>query len=154
MVLEYQSLFLTREINFHLYKMFFRHRLEKQDYRRRLSFCQWIVNKFAEADFSAKMIIEDEAAFEFNGRVYSRNLYAYARKGDVHHFAYDVPHSWEKVTVLGAVRGNGYIIGPYFSDKNVNLQRYLNIIDEQVLPDLNDLYEFNFLNEARFNQEI
>ena len=42
-----------------------------------------------------------------------------------------------KVTALGVMCGTGIWLEPYFSDKNVNEENYLEILNNLILPQLN-----------------
>ena len=86
-------------------------------------------------DGSLRSLIGDEAAFKLNGEVNTWNVRRYAEHG----FTYDVPNSRENVTVwVGLVDNN--VIGPYFHDANVNGKNYLDMINNQVVPELHRLY--------------
>ena len=142
------------DLNFHPYKMIMRHKLEDFDYHRRTIFCQWLLNKFTENGFSDKIIIGDEAAFQMNAKVNNRYIFSYAEKGHPPDYSYDIPTSREKLTVWAALCGNGNLLGPYFLDGNVNGQSYLDMINQEILPDLNANYNFDIFNDIRFGNEI
>ena len=91
-----------------------RHVLQNGDYVRRLAFCRWFVAQ--QPNFSRRILIGDEAAFKLDGEV-----------------------NRENVTVwIGLVDNN--VIGPYFYDANVNGPNYLDMINNQVVPELHRLY--------------
>lgn len=142
------------DLNYHPYRMVIRHKIEDFDYHRRRVFCQWFYDRFQEENFAQKIVIGDEATFSMNGRVNTHNLVRYAPKGQPPDFHYDVPHTREKVTVWAALCGNGHILGPHFFDGNVNGERYLNMIDELVIPELNEIFNFNLFVVNRFEQEV
>ena len=142
------------DLNWHPYQMFIRHQLENNDFERRINFCQWLLNKFNEPDFLNKIVIGDEAAFSLNGKVNSHNVVMYAPKGQPPNFTYDVNSSREKVTVWAGICGNGRIIGPFFFDENINGNVYVNMLNEQVVPELNEMFHFNIMGDNRYEQNI
>lgn len=143
-----------QDLNFYPYKMFIRHKLEDFDYHRRTIFCQWLLNKFTENGFREKIIIGDEAAFQMNANVSNRYVHSYAEKGHPPDYSYDRSNSREKLTVWAALCGNGDLLGPYFLNGNVNGQRYLDMINQNVLPDMNLIYNFDIFNDIRFGNEV
>ena len=146
---------ITKEdLNFHPYKISVRHTLENGDHERRINFCQWLLLKFQDANFMRKIVIGDEAAFCVNGDGNFHNAVRYATKGEPPDFHYDVPNSRQKVSVWAAVCGNGRILGPYFFDHNINGVSYVNMINEQVVPEMNEIYDFNLFGDVHFQQNV
>ena len=83
---------ITRlDLNYHPYKICVRHELQPRDNGRRMNYSRWILAKFDEADFLAKVVIGDEAGFSMNGAVNTHNVRSYAPKGAPPDFTYDLP---------------------------------------------------------------
>ena len=80
-----------------------------------------------------------------NANVSSHYVHSYAEKPSPPDLSYDRPDSQEKLIVWAAVCGNGNLLGSYFLDRNLNGQTYLNMIEQQVLPDMNIHYNFCLL---------
>ena len=54
-------------------------------------------------------------------------------------FSYEKKNSRQKVTVWVGLVGNGTLLGPYFLDQKVNGECYLNMINDQVVPTLDQM---------------
>jgi len=142
------------DLNWHPYRMRVRHQLNENDRLRRMHYSQWIIQKFQDATFLGKIVVGDEAGFAMNGRVNTHNVIQYAPKGQPPNFHFDVSASRDKVTVWAALSGNGHIIGPFFFDENVNGESYLNMLNEEVIPEMNILYDFDAWGDVRFQQNV
>ena len=55
---------------------------------------------------------------------------------------------------MGSPSGNGHIIAPFFFDENVNGESYLNMLNEEVIPEMNILYDFDAWGDVRFQQNV
>lgn len=130
-------------LHFHPYRMERRHSLQANDLPRRTAFCQWLTSR--PAHFIRDILIGDEANFPMNGRVNTSTVRHYSpRDQPPVDFTYDLPSSREKLTVWAGIIGDGTLIGPIFINGNVNAQRYLQLIDGTVVPQV--------LAHARYHQ--
>jgi hypothetical protein len=112
-----------------------RHALEPGDFPRRMAYCQWLVN--TQPRFLSDVLIGDEAIFPLNAKVNTHNVRAYAPRGNPpQDFVYDRPNRREKLVVWIGLMGNGRIIGPVIMQENMNGQRYLDMINDIVVPQL------------------
>ena len=115
------------------------HQLLPGDFQRQIDFCTWFLER-PEA-FWRFLAIWDEAAFQMNGTVTTRNVRCYAPK---HHpplaHAYYKSMSREKHSVWIGFCGNGKLIGLFFFESNVNSEAYLQILNDQIFPDLAERY--------------
>ena len=134
------------DLKWHPYRMKRRHQLKPGDYARRLNFARWLINKVRNPNFLAQLFIGDEAGFAMNGKVSSQNVRKYAPKGDVPEFTYDVNESRAKLMVWIGLIGNGTLIGPFFFEGNVTGAKYLQLLNEKVLPELFNLFPNQFDN--------
>ena len=127
---------ITRlDLQWHPYIMERRHSLRPEDLQRRMTYCQWLVN--TQPRFLSDVLIGDEATFPMNAKVNSRNVRKYAPKGQPpENFNYDLPESREKLVVWVGLMGNGTIIGPVIMEENMTGQRYLDMINDVVVPEL------------------
>lgn len=134
---------ITRlDLKMHPYRMHVRHQLLPQDYARRLQFAQWLINRFNQnEEFLRNFIIGDEAGFAMNGRVNSHNVREYAPAGEPPEFNFDVNMSREKLTVWIGLCGNGQLIGPFFFDRNIDGLEYLRMINNNVVPQLQQHFQ-------------
>lgn len=127
------------DLNFHPYVMIMRHRLLPADLPRRVQFCQWLIAR--PQRFMGELIISDEASFPVNGGVNTHNVRHYASRGHPPDFNYDIPLDKSKITVWVGLKGNDTIIGPFIFYNNVNGQGYLDMINNEVVPALQALYQ-------------
>ena len=133
---------ITRlDLRFHPYRIHKRHSLKQADYQRRLRFAHWFVNSCRNNRFLANIVVGDEAAFGMDGKVSSQNVRMYALKGEPPQAAnYDVNFNRQKVHLWAGICGNGTLLGPYFFDRNVNGQTYLDMLNANVFPQLQGNY--------------
>ena len=144
---------LTRfDLNLYPYRMRRRHQLKDTDLPRRIRFGEWLLNQFRDPNFLNKIVIGDEAIFTMNGSVNTHNIIEYAPRGEPPNFTYDIPSSREKVTVWAGLCGNGSILGPFFFDANVNGLTYLNLINDEIVPQMMQIYDFNLFGDELFEQ--
>ena len=82
----------------------------------------------------------DEAGFSLNGEVNSHNIHHYAERHHPPNIAFERSMSREKVTVWIGISGNGHLFGPFFFNGNVNRQRYLDMLNDFVVPELKQVF--------------
>ncbi|XP_072017459.1 uncharacterized protein [Amphiura filiformis] len=76
-----------------------------------------------------------------NGQVSTFNVRCYTdRNNPPRDINYDRPNDQRKVTVWIGLMGNNTIYGPVFFDQTVNGQRYLDMINDDVIPQLNQRF--------------
>ena len=134
---------ITRlDLNLHPYTIHVRHQLQPNDYPRRLALSRWFLDKcHRDAQFLANLIIGDEAGFCLNGEVNTHNVHQYAERNHPPEFVYDRSMSMQKVTVWIGLSGSGHLFGPHFFDGNVNAQRYLDMLNDFVVPQLDQVFQ-------------
>ena len=128
------------DLNWHPYTINIRHELFPQDPARRLAFCTWLMER--NAHFWPNLVIGDEASFQMNACVSSRNVLEYAPRGyPPMNNNYRLPDSRQKWTVWVGLCGNGEVVGPLFFPGNVNGEAYLDMLNNNVVPILSQHYE-------------
>ena len=142
------------DLNYHPYRICVRHELKAPDYGRRMNYSRWLLEMFGEVNFIEKVVISDDAAFCMNGAVNTHNTRSYAPRGQHPNFTYDMPSSREKVTVWAGLCGNSSILGPFFFYESVNGERYLNMINESVVPDMDMIFNQNIFADVRYEREV
>ena len=135
-------------MNYHPYVVKRRHELKETDLARRINFSNWLIQKFMEDGFLGKIVIGDEAAFALNGHVASRNVRMYAEKGNPPEFNFYVPCSPEKTIVWAAVCGQ--ILGPFFIEENLNADAYLQLLDNDVVPEMRIMFDYDLFGDVCF----
>ena len=89
--------------------------------------------------------IGDEACFSIAGTVNTYNFRMYAPKCDKPDFTFQRNNSRQKSTIWSGMCGNGILLAPYFFERNVDGGNYLEILNELILPQLNE----NFHNQLK-----
>ena len=118
------------------------HELLPRDFQRRLNFARWLTERCRRNEnFFRNLVDGDEATFRINGQVNSRNIRAYTPAGNPPAFNYDVSCSRQKWTVWLGLCGNGKVIGPFFFERSVSGINYLQMINNDVLPQLLQHFE-------------
>ena len=101
-------------------------------------FCNCLMERCNNNRFLHNLVIDDEATFCLNGKMY-------ASKGEPPSFNYDVHCSRQKVSAVWAgICGNGTLVGLYFFQNNVNGRNYLEMLENFVFPVL--VRNFNIQN--------
>ena len=116
------------------------HELKPGDFNQRVHFCEWLLEKCRDLRFLANCIIGDEAAFIMNGEVNSQNVRQYAPRGEGPDVNYDLND------IRARICGNGSLLRPCFLEGNVNRARYLQMLNEDVFPELVHIFADQFLN--------
>ena len=137
---------ITRQdLAFHPYRMERRQRLLDADSPRRLQYSQWLTGQ--QNRFRRDILVGDEATFPMNGRVSTHLVRHYApRNNPSQNFTYDVNNSREKLLVWAGIIGDGTLIWPVFIDGNLNADRYLHLINDEVIPVI--------LQHGRYHQNL
>lgn len=107
--------------------------LSPTDYERRLTYCQWALERCAENPrFTGNVIWSDESLFSRNGMWNRRICHHWAEKGHNPHATRPLAHQirWS-VNVWAGIRGND-IIGPVFIPGTLNRARYLALLNDTV----------------------
>ena len=111
-----------------------RHQLLEAATPRGLRYSQSLLDRGPR--FVENLIIGDEASSFMNGKVNNHNVRQYAPIHNPPPFHYDVNISREKVSVRIGPCGNGSLIGPFFFNGNLDGERYLQLINEDIVPEL------------------
>ena len=128
-----------KEIRWRPYRIQKRHALQRGDHQRRLNYCNWLVNRHHR--FTVDIIIGDEACFHMNGQVNIWNTRKYGQdRNAAHDFVHDISNDMRKVNVWVGLAGDNTILGPIFLDGNITGQVYLDMINQQVVPQLHQRY--------------
>ena len=132
---------ITRDVNMRPYRVQLRQKLQRGDLARRLEYSQWFNQQALRHRFLTNILVLDEAAFHMNGKVNTWNTRMYApQRHPPADFTFDVSTDRRKVTVLAVMCGDNHLIGPIFIVGNLNGQAYLDIINNQVVPQLRAWY--------------
>lgn len=130
---------LLRIEKWHPFKVNLVQELSDDDPDRRMEFCQTLMEMCNGNPFLVKNIIfSDESTFKLNGEVNKQNCRYWAKENPrwmrEHHTQYP-----QKINVWAGIVRNK-ILGPYFFDGNVNGQKYLQCLQEFLIPNLVNLF--------------
>lgn len=131
-----QKIFKQNKI--HPFKPKFIHTLQDCDYDTRLDFCAIIGEKLMnDRFFHYNILFSDEATFTTNGTVSSQNCRYWASENPYYRIQRNSQFA-KKVNVWCAVLQDR-IIGPYFLEETLNQEVYLDLLDNFLIPELDDL---------------
>lgn len=118
------------------------HQLLPRDFARRTQFARWFIDRCERDEiFLRTIVIGDEATFQMNGKVNTQNVREYAPIGQAPEFNFNVNMSRQKLAGWLGLCGNGQVIGPFFFERNVNGVRYLQMLNDNVVPQLLALFD-------------
>ena len=143
---------ITRvDLHFHPYQMIKRHELLPGDQQRRLRFCRWLLAQ--PPRFLDNLIIGDESGFALNASVNTHNIREYCPRGHAPlDFQYQRRDDRHKLTVWIGLGSNGSIIGPFFFRHNVNGEHYLQMLNENIVPVIDQLPRYRRNRNGRFQR--
>jgi transposase len=128
---------LKRE-KFHPFKLQYKQKLTGDDPDRRLEFCEWLLSKH---ETNPKILEEicwsDEASFFMDGQMNTQNCRYWSRQNP-HWISATRFQGSQKVNVWCGLL-NDRVIGPFFIDGNMTSDRYLELLQAQVGPTLEEL---------------
>lgn len=131
--------------HFHPYKMKLVQELSDDDFDRRLEFCEGMMARCDNANrFLFWTCFSDEATFQLSGQVNRHNM---------RYWATDNPY-WmrkihtqypQKLNVWAGILCNK-IVGPFFIDGNLNAQKYLDLLNNSIIPAIRNIVQGAFDN--------
>lgn len=123
---------------FHDYHPEYEQKLSEQDYQNRINFCNWVLTKIHEDQlFSRYVLFTDECTFSNTSQPNRRNYHHYDNENPHFKISIDQQHRFS-VNVWAGIIGQ-YIIGPYFFEGNLNGERYLHFLQNNLLDLLEDV---------------
>lgn len=129
---------ILKRNKFHPYKPKFINVLKEYDFDARFDFCTWIQGEIEEnRSFSKSILFTDEATFSSNGVVSSQNCRWWS---DVNPgFVIECKDQYSFKTNVWCGIYNGRLIGPYFFRQNLNSERYLNFLENEITEVIDDI---------------
>ena len=105
--------------NYHPYHITLTQALTPNDLLNRVQFCQWAMNMIAQdPNFFFYVLFSDEATFKNTGELNRHNCHYWSDVNPHWYRQVDNQHRWSLNVWCGIV--NGYLIGPYFFEGNVD----------------------------------
>jgi hypothetical protein len=134
---------LKVELKWHPYKLKLVQQLSPNDYVLRVAFARKISQEMGnDSEFLHNLFFSDEAHFHLDGAVNHHNFRYWSDENP--HWHAEVPLHSQRVTVWMGIGFDGWV-GPFFFTETVNAQRYLTMLQEQVIPALQHFPRFNEL---------
>lgn len=131
------------------YKVKNSQQLLEEDPFRRMQFCETMLEKcHADQSFLSNVLFSDESTFMLHGKSNS----SIVRYWSTHNLHFNNPIRTQYPQKLNVWAGilNNHIIGPLIIDGNLNSQKYLELLRNQVVPVLNE--QFN-IEETWFQHD-
>lgn len=121
------------------YKQQLIHELNEDDFDRRMEFCEQMMEKCNMDDnFAVNIVFSDEATFMLNGTVNRHNCRYWSDTNP--HWAEEGHTQYpQKVNVWAGVIGR-HIIGPFFLDGTLTADRYLQLLQNHVIPAITAIF--------------
>lgn len=142
---------VLRHSQFHPYHIKLTQALEAGDYGRRLNFSRWAENQLRrEPFFFDRVLFVDEAKFDNMGGVNLHNCHYYSDENPHWQRNHRPQRRWA-LNVWAGIVGD-HLVGPIFYERNLNGQLYLDILQNQVPPLLEDV-PLNIRRDMWFQQD-
>jgi hypothetical protein len=131
---------IMKDLNLKPYKPKLLQAFNEDDPDRRMEFCEWILDTIEEAPTLLDRILwTDEAIFQTNGRVNRHNCVYWS---DINpHVIIEQELNVPRVIVWGGIWSNG-VVGPYFFEGNVTSENYLQMLKNNIIPELEEHSNF------------
>lgn len=142
---------ILKRAKYHPYKIHLVHELNEDDFDRRLQFCETMMTMIdANENFVKRIVFSDEATFQLNG-VVNRHNCRYWSDSNPHWMATVHTQHPQKVNVWAGIIGHN-IIGPFFINGNLTAEKYLQLLRENIVPQIIHLFPNNN-NQVWFQQD-
>lgn len=137
-MVSFSPIFIVLFFRLHPYHVVLHQALHERDFDARLDYCNWMLGLLEEQPhIMSKILWTDEATFNSAGGVNLHNM---------HYWAEENPHWIEEVQLQGRWSLNvwcgivdGKIVGPYFFDRTLNGETYLDFLENQLPVLLEDI---------------
>ena len=134
---------ILKESGYKMYHPKLIHGLLEDDSDRRLQMCEQFINQHDnDPALFNKIMWSDEASFKISGMINRHNCVIYATENP--HLTFEKQLNQPGITVWGALSADG-LMGPYFFQDTVNSDRYYQMLNEYVFPQLRNRPDFNTL---------
>jgi len=119
---------------YHAYHISLTQELTLRQFAERFQFCHWAVQN---PELFTFVMFSDEATFKNTGELNRHNSHYWSDVNPHWHRGVDNQHRWSLNVWCGIV--NGYLIGPYFFDGNVNQHNFLELLRDHLTGLLEDV---------------
>lgn len=124
---------VLHKFKFHPYKIKLVHELNDDDFDRRIEFCELMTERINNnQNYLYNICFSDESSFSLNGEVNRHNC-RYWSDTNPHLIRETHTQRPQRLNVWAGILGN-HIIGPLFIDGNLNGDKYLDMLQNDVTP--------------------
>lgn len=128
------ALRILKKLKYHAYHIILVQELRPNHLQMRIEFCRWALRMTENnPDFFRYVMFSDEATFNSQGQLNRHNCHYWSEVNPHWHRTVDHQHRWSIMVWCGII--NGYLIGPYVFEENVDRFTYLELLRER-LPEL------------------
>jgi len=132
---------ILKKMKYRPYHITLTQALTQADMPLRVQFCQWAQQMIrADPNFFYYVMFSDESTFKNNGELNRHNCHYWSDVNPHWHRQEDNQHRWSVNVWCGII--NGFLIGPYFFDGNVNSVNFLERLRDH-LPQLLEDVDFH-----------
>lgn len=125
---------ILRALNYHPFHITLTQALQPNHHLMRIAFCQWALQMLHDdPNFFRYVLFSDEAKFYSDGQLNRHNCHYWSDVNPHWYRPIDHQNRWSIMVWCGIV--NGYLIGPYFFEENVDRHSYLSLLRDH-LPGL------------------
>lgn len=129
---------ILRKNGYRSYKICTTQQLFPEDRERRMVFCENVMERAnGDDNFINRICFTDESSFALLGKHNSSVVRFWSRENPHVRMDYRTQYP-QKLNVWAGIIGNN-VIGPFFIDGNLNGQRYLELLQNQIIPSLQQL---------------
>lgn len=130
---------ILKKEHFHPYKVHLLQEINEDDFDRRLEFCEIMMERLSNVpNFASNIIFSDEATFCLNGHV-NRHNSRYWADSNPHWMEQVHTQRPQKVNVWAGIVGR-HLIGPFFIEGTLTADRYLRLLQDQIIPQFRQLF--------------
>lgn len=142
---------ILKKNGYRSYKVRKTHEIFPEDNIRRMTFCESVMEKAnRDENFIKNIVFTDESSFALHGR-HNPSIVRYWSRENLHRsFALRTQYP-QKLNVWGGMLGD-HMIGPFFIDGTLNGLKYLNLLQQQIVPEIRRLAGRRF-NQIWFQQD-
>lgn len=136
---------ILKKYKYKCYKIKKSHELLPRDYIQRMEFCETVMERGnVDNEFISNILFTDESSFTLTG-LHNPSRVRYWSRDNRRRFYTRHTQYPKKLNVWAGVIGN-HIVGPFFIDGNLNGDRYLHLLQHEIVPALRQLEDINFQN--------
>jgi len=134
---------ILKEAKFHPYKMQIHQCLRDSDRQRRVDHAHsQLAEMEKDPQYLKNLIFSDEAHFFLHGSVNTHNFRYWSQMNPL--WFHEKPLHSPRITVWAGIGYHG-VVGPFFFQENINGTNYLEMLQQKVLPVIQQWADFNSL---------